>query len=114
MRPAAARAARCYGQANFELFRRIYAGFGRSGELSGGFAGIWADYAEFIAEIWGICSGIAEKNFGGAPSERIARPYQVRHAAAADDAECSVLSAEVRRHGLVQRRKIPDAMVDCT
>jgi hypothetical protein len=38
----------------------------------------------------------------------------VRHAAAADDAECSVLSAEVRRHGLVQRRKIPDAMVDCT
>jgi hypothetical protein len=36
-------------------------------ELTGGFAGIWADYAEFIAEIWGLCIGNAKKNFGGLP-----------------------------------------------
>jgi hypothetical protein len=32
--------------------------------FSGGFAGIWADYAEFIAEIWGFRSGNAD-NSGG-------------------------------------------------
>ena len=42
--------------------QRLSAGFWRSradSGISGGFAWIWAHYAEFIAEIWGVCSGNA-------------------------------------------------------
>jgi len=64
----------------FADFRRIWVRVrarGRSRANSGIFVLIRADradYAEFIAEIWGVRSGSAENNFGGFPSAKFARP----------------------------------------
>ena len=56
-------------------------GVGRIWKFSGGFTEIWADYAESIAD-WGVSSGNAEKNFGGLPSAKFARPYLAMFVAA--------------------------------